>query len=204
MKTYPTIEHADRGTGQHCFAFEKYDGSNLRFEWSPKRGWHKFGTRTRLFDASDDVFGEAVALFHEKLGPEVLAICRDRLPKKQRLEQVIPFAEFLGPSSFAGTHIKGEPKELRLIDLVVNRQGFLDPGQFVDWFGELEAAARVVYVGPLDGAFILNVKLGHFDVKEGVVCKGGHRHQRWMLKVKTNAYKQRLQEVFHGGWEKHW
>jgi hypothetical protein len=204
VKEYPTIEHADRGNGQHCFAFVKYDGSNLRFEWSPKRGWYKSGTRTRLFDATDDVFGEAVVLFYEKVGPEVLAVCRDHLPRKQRLEQVVPFVEFFGPSSFAGVHVPGESKELRLIDLVVNRQGFLDADEFVEWFGALPFAAQVVYEGRLTGDFIRDVKTGLYGVAEGVVCKGGHRHQRWMLKIKTDAYKKHLQEVFYGGWQQFW
>ena len=204
MKAYPTIEHADRGNGRHCFAFDKYDGSNLRFEWTPKRGWFKHGTRTRLFDATDDIFGEAVELFLGGLASEVLAICRDRAPRKQRLDKIITFVEFFGPSSFAGTHTKGEPKELRLIDVVVNRNGFLDPADFVEWFGQLPAAARVVYEGILTGDFIQDVKAGRYDVVEGVVCKGGHRHQRWMLKVKTDAYKKHLQEVFYGGWEQYW
>ena len=45
MKTYPSIA---RSSGQSfrefdAHVFEKIDGSNLRFEWSEKRGWHKSG-----------------------------------------------------------------------------------------------------------------------------------------------------------------
>ena len=204
MKTYPTIEHADRGNGQHCIGFEKYDGSNLRFEWSPKRGWFKCGTRTRLFDESDPDFGAAVPMFVEDLGIEVQAICQDRLPRKQKLTQVIAFVEFFGPSSFAGTHNPDELKELRLIDVVVNRRGFLDPADFVSWFGGLDEMARVVYEGTMTGSFIRDVQEGRFGVNEGIVCKGGHRHRRWMLKIKTDEYKRRVQEAFGVEWKKVW
>lgn len=67
MKTYPSIP---RSTGQSfqeydAYVFDKLDGSNLRFEWSRKKGWVKYGTRRRLFDTTDPVFGEAITLFHE-------------------------------------------------------------------------------------------------------------------------------------------
>ena len=45
MEQYPHIEGSTKAPiGEPCIAFYKYDGSNLRFEWSPKKGWHKFGT----------------------------------------------------------------------------------------------------------------------------------------------------------------
>ena len=58
MKEYPSIPHIDRGTGEFCIAFTKYDGSNIRAEWTRKSGWSKFGTRTHLLGVDDPVFVE--------------------------------------------------------------------------------------------------------------------------------------------------
>jgi hypothetical protein len=45
-----------------AYVFDKLDGSNLRFEWKRKGGWYKYGTRHRLFDATDPGFGSAIEL----------------------------------------------------------------------------------------------------------------------------------------------
>lgn len=39
MLQYPSILGVKKmPLGHKCYAFYKYDGSNLRFEWSPKKG----------------------------------------------------------------------------------------------------------------------------------------------------------------------
>lgn len=45
MKQYPHIEYANKNLGDKIWAFNKYDGSNIRLEWSQKRGFYKFGTK---------------------------------------------------------------------------------------------------------------------------------------------------------------
>jgi hypothetical protein len=48
--TYPSINGPTFAfLGAPCLAFEKYDGSNLRFFWDQRRGWHSSGTRYRWF-----------------------------------------------------------------------------------------------------------------------------------------------------------
>jgi hypothetical protein len=63
LKEYPAIPQSI-GTAfrelPNAYVFDKVDGSNLRFEWSKKKGWHKFGTLSRLFDQSDWQFGRAI------------------------------------------------------------------------------------------------------------------------------------------------
>jgi hypothetical protein len=62
--TYPSVEGPTFAVlGAPCVAFEKYDGSNLRFFWDQKRGWHSTGTRYRWFKAATPTFGPAVELF---------------------------------------------------------------------------------------------------------------------------------------------
>ena len=104
MKTYPQIEGSNKAPiGQNCIAFIKYDGSNLRWEWSPKKGWYKFGTRTRLFDHSDEMFSSAIPLFQDVLGPEI----EYRIKEIERgVQSAIVYTEFFGPNSFTGIQIE--------------------------------------------------------------------------------------------------
>jgi hypothetical protein len=201
MKSYPSIVGAARAPlGKPCVAFHKYDGSNLRFEWTKKRGFHKFGSRTRLIDASDDQLGEAIPLFMSKYAEPLEKVLRDDF---RQLEQATVFAEFFGPSSFAGTHVEGETKELRVFDVQLHRKGFLGPKEFLDHFGDLEFAAEVVYEGNFNKEFIERVRNGEFvpEGAEGVIAKGGAGHQLWMAKVKTRAYLDKLKQVFGNKWE---
>jgi hypothetical protein len=201
MKSYPSIQGASRAPlGRPCVAFHKYDGSNLRWEWTKKRGFHKFGARSRLFDQSDEQFGEAVGLFFSNYAE---AIEKSLVDGFRHLEQATVFTEFFGPSSFAGTHATNEPKELRLFDVQIHRKGFLGHKDFLNHFGDLPFAAEVVYEGNFNRDFIERVRNGEYVPAgaEGVIAKGGSGHQLWMAKVKTTAYIERLKTVFGVGWE---
>jgi hypothetical protein len=201
VKSYPSIPYHDRHTlNQPCHAFYKYDGSNLRFEWSKKAGWYKFGTRTRLFDHTDPDFGGAIDLFLNGLGDGVEKVFRDRYKQSDR---AIVFAEFFGPSSFSGQHVKEEPKDLVLFDVNLHKKGILGPAEFVKEFGHLRSA-EVVYQGPFSEEFISEVWEDKLPLVEGVIAKGGEGHSLWMRKVKTKSYKEKLITFFKGDWEKYW
>src|SRR5208337_411515 len=106
MKQYPEIAGSAKAPlGKQCIAFVKYDGSNLRWEWSPKRGWYKFGTRTQMFDASDPLFGQAIPIFLNTMGDEIARRCKEI---ERGVQSAIVFTEFLGPSTFAGRHVQDE------------------------------------------------------------------------------------------------
>ena len=114
MEQYPSIEGSSKAPlGKPCIAFYKYDGSNLRWEWNPKKGWFKFGTRTQLFNETDAVFGEAIPLFM-KIGDEIVRRVKS---VERQCQRITAYTEFFGATSFAGTHTPGEPKELRLFDV---------------------------------------------------------------------------------------
>src|ERR1035437_10055429 len=120
MEQYPSILGSSKAPlGKPCIAFNKYDGSNLRFEWSPKQGWHKFGTRRQLFDERTPIFGKAIQHF-DLMADEIVRRVRDRVKNPQR---ITAFAEFFGPGSFAGSHLEGEEQELRLFDIFLFKQG---------------------------------------------------------------------------------
>ncbi len=201
LKQYPSIPGRNQAPiGEKCIAFKKYDGSNLRFEYSRKKGWYKFGTRKRLFDKTDRAFGEAIELFQKTLAPGLEAVFKKHF---SHVKSFLVFAEYFGAKSFAGKHLLADPKELVIIDIVRDRSGFFDPEDFLKYFGHLKVA-EVVYEGRLTQDFTQDVFDGKYDVGEGVVCKGGIRHKLWRCKIKTKAYRERLKRTHKEGWEKFW
>ena len=197
MEQYPHIEgSAGAPLGVPCVAFEKYDGSNLRWEWQPKRGWHKFGTRHELFGADHPLYGQAVPLFMAK-GDEVIRRCKE---VERGVQKVTAYTEFFGPSSFAGSHDPAEPKELRLLDVQLYKRGIMAPRLFLRTFGDLPWAAQAVYQGNLNRRFIEDVRQGLYPVVEGVVAKG----DGFMVKVKTYSYLKHLNEVYGAEYRNYW
>lgn len=199
MLAYPSIPGVKRcrGLGKPCLAFYKYDGSNLRWEWSPKRSWYKFGSRTQLFDHSSEQFGKAIPLFMETMGEQIASIvCKD---VGRKVERIVAFTEYFGRSSFAGWHDPNEEKQLVLFDVSVYKKGFIEPKRFVDLFGDQSWAAKVVYEGNLNHEFIESVRHGMYPVYEGVICKG----DGWQAKIKTYEYLNRLKNKFGDDWEKY-
>lgn len=189
MKEYWSIPGPKKSPkGWPCIAFFKHDGSNLRFEWSKKRGWYKFGTRRRLFDETDPEYGRAIPIFLEKFGDQI-----PRILKKEKeyrsVDQCIVWCEFEGEHSFAGFHDFTDDFDLILLDVNPYKKGIVPPRQFIKHFGSLNVP-EVVYEGNFNQRFILDVREGKYPVKEGVVVKGikpgGHpQHGLWMAKVKT-------------------
>lgn len=187
MKQYPSIP---RGTGQtfrefDAYVFDKPDGSNLRFEWSKKRGFYKFGTRTRMFDAGDEVFGTAVEMIAMELGDQLSRIFRDN-----RWDSAIAFCEFHGPSSFAGSHDPAEKKTLSLFDVCADKRGFLGPKAFLDLFGEVTGVVKFLGTHRWTRGFVENVRQGLLDgvTFEGVVGKAGEGHEIIRSKAKTQRW----------------
>ena len=67
MKQYPHMHYFNKGIiGEYIYAFDKLDGSNIRAEWNPKRGFYKFGSRNSMIDEKSPHLGEAVVLFKKK------------------------------------------------------------------------------------------------------------------------------------------
>ena len=210
---YPKIPGSRDAPLGRCVAFEKYDGTNLHWDWDRDFGWHSFGTRRDEFDLSEAGvarFTAAHAHLHECVG-----VFRSTLA--EGLEAVFTgheaylgiaafraFTEFLGPNSFAGLHKADDPKRLVLFDVRAEPTGMIGPERFVADFGHLPIA-RVVYRGKLTGKFAEDVRTGRYGVTEGVVCKGGSGGpDLWMAKIKTYAYLERLKRAFGERWEDYW
>jgi hypothetical protein len=214
VKEYPSILSGKDAPELQCLAFDKYDGSNLRFEWHRKRGWWQFGTRHRLFNEKDPEYGCAIGIFMKKYAEPLTKALVDN-PAYRGRNEAIAYCEFFGPHSFAGWHtperlkeigiiiVNNEPMDLVLFDVNIHKMGIVGPQEFVKVFGHLHTPA-VVYEGPLTPQFRDDVRSGKYPVKEGVVCKGGSGHDLWMRKIKTLAYLEELKKRFHDKWERYW
>lgn len=187
MLQYPSITGWKKAPiGKPCVAFYKHDGSNLRWEWSPKKGWSKYGTRKTMFDATTPLYNQAIELFHDNMGQTIVDTINHFHGRK--VERITAFTEFFGPSSFAGYHEFDEQKELKLFDVFVFKKGFVPPRQFVKLFNRHDWCTDVIYEGNMSREFIDDVRNGKYPVYEGVVCKGDD----WTAKIKTVQYLERL------------
>ncbi len=184
-----------------CVAFDKLDGSNIRVKYTNKKGFHLFGSRTQMFDKGHPFLGDAVDIFYQKYEDKLVDLIEQNFPNER---EVIAFLEFFGPNSFAGFHVKEDPKDLVLFDILVGHKNrkFLMPQEFLDLTTEVQAPSpRLIYTGNLSDQFIQDVRDGKYDVVEGVVCKGvmrtgAHRGGMWMAKIKTKTYLDRLKGKF--------
>jgi hypothetical protein len=205
MKSYPSINGPSKAPKQSCIAFYKYDGSNLRFEYSRKhKTVTKYGTRRRLFDHTDEVFGSAVQIWHDQIEPQLLDVIKKHY---REVEKITFFCEFLGPNSFAGQHEPTDPKELVLIDVELHKKGFISPRDFVNIFGGFDFSSQVVYEGNMNDQLVTDVRSGSvegIELDEGIVCKGGSGHSLWRCKIKTDAYKEKLKEMYGSRWHEFW
>lgn len=191
MKSYPSIAYANESP-YYIIAFDKLDGSNIRAEWSLKKGWYKFGTRNQLIDLSHPIFGQAPRLITEKYGDLLAKALYDAGYKN-----AVCFFELWGPTSFAGMHNCSEKQTVTLFDVAPSRQGILMPEHFLQLFGHLDIA-KVLYRGPCTAEFIQQVRTSTLaDMTfEGVVCKSSNNKKTKMpimFKQKSKAWIEKLQ-----------
>ena len=186
----------------------------MRFEWSKKRGWYKFGTRKCMCDETHPIFGPAIPLFLEKYGDGLEQVFKNRKIKTfQQVQNVVVFAEYFGAKSFAGAHKPGDATDIVLFDVNPVKKGFFGPKEFLDLFGHLPVA-EVVYQGNFGPQLVENVRKESIpiesqyevraEIPEGVICKGGSGHDLWMCKIKTERYKAALRTEYEADWEKYW
>lgn len=213
MFSYPKIAGSRNAPNRRCVAFEKYDGTNLHWDWERGFGWHSFGTRRDEFDLSAygiERFKAAhrhldgcAELFLSTIADGIERILKDN-SRYEDFASFKVFTEFVGPNSFAGLHKPEDPKRLVLFDIWADTFGMIGPQTFVRDFGMLPIAS-VVYEGKLTGQFAEDVRTGQYDVAEGVVCKGGAGGaDLWMAKIKTYAYLEKLKQAFADRWQDYW
>ena len=186
MKSYPSITTKIART--KVFAFDKLDGSNIRAEWSNKRGFYKFGSRNQLMDRNHPILGEAVDLILEK---------EERLSSifsKKRWERAVVFFEYYGENSFAGSH-QDEEHKVTLIDVNVYKRGMIEPQHFIELFSDV-GIPNVLHKGVINETLITSTKNGTLDgmTFEGIVCKyvNAKKNTVNMFKVKNRAWIDKL------------
>ena len=194
MKSYPSItrfeSHKHLNFVGHTFS--KIDGSNLRFEWEPKRGWFRFGSRRRLLTEANETFGMAWQLFLNSLSDSI-----EKKARRFKWPGVIAFAEFWGDNSCGGFHDDTDKKRLRLIDISVYKRGLMEPSEFVKQF---DSEFELGYLGEKtwDETFVDAVrdsKLPGMSL-EGVVGKVGTGAKRKSLKLKSKAWNEKVVRKF--------
>jgi hypothetical protein len=191
VKTYPTIPSAVQH-GTYVYVFDKLDGSQIRAEWTRKKGWAKFGRRGGLLDDSYPLLSqEAPVLFMDKYAEAL-----EKVFRKQRWDKAVVFCEFWGPNSFAGNH-EDETHDVTLFDVAFDKKGLLEPRKFLKIFGHLDHSTllaqgnftkemqRQVTEGTLPGMTF-----------EGVVAKGAYVSpgRPLMFKWKSAAWLDRLKD----------
>ena len=199
MIEYPSILPSSKAPREHCIAFDKLDGSNIRVKYTNKKGFSLFGSRTQMFDNGHPFLGAAVDLFYRDYENPLVDLIEENFRDER---EVVVFLEFLGDKSFAGWHDKDDPtKRLVLFDIMVGHKNrkFLMPQEFVKLCQGNVTIPRIIYEGNLTDQFIQDVRDGKYDVFEGVVCKGtkktgAHRGGMWMAKIKTQHYINLLRE----------
>jgi len=186
MIQYPTIT-SEVDPEAFIYVFNKLDGSNIRAEWSRKRGgFWKFGAKTRLLDSHDPVLGEAPGLAKAGFERQLDGIFRG-----MRLERAVAFFEFFGPNSFAGSHV-AEPHKVVLID-VATEKGMLPPDKFIRHFDGVEHASMLA-TGCAIPKFVEAVRNREVErmTFEGVVCKS--LDSPLMFKIKSRAWLAKLKQ----------
>lgn len=167
MKEYPTIDlPIIRDTP--VYIFDKLDGSNIRAEWRPKRGFYKYGKRHALINDKDEQFGETIKLITDKYSEKL-----NKMFKDKKWEQALCFFEYHGPHSFAGSHRKDEEKTVTLIELS-NKKGIIPPSEFLKLAADYELEIpSVLHYGKITDEIVEQIKTGVMPgmTYEGVVCK---------------------------------
>lgn len=166
-----------------------------------------------MLDPNDPIFGRAVPLFVNKYGDDLAKVFKTE-KLFRGVQNVVVFGEFFGSKSIAGMHFpEDELWDVVLFDVNPHKKGILGPKSFLDHFGHLKVAELVTQCGmgqqlieqvrketiPLASKYDV-----HTEVPEGVICKGGDRHELWMCKIKTERYRDELKKRYRADWLKYW
>jgi hypothetical protein len=206
MKKYHSIPYWNKGHfDTFVYAFDKMDGSNMRFSWDRKSskkkqnfGFNKFGTRNQMITIDNENWGQAIKIFNEKYAEGLDKIFRED-KSLRNAKKVTVYAEYYGPNSFAGQHEPTDKMDLVLFDVDVYQKGFVKPKEFIKLFSHL-GIPKVIYKGLYTEELIMNVKNNIYDLSEGVVVKGVFLTKKkgvenvWMTKIKTNQWLNKIKE----------
>lgn len=195
MKQYPSISSfIQRRISVNVY--DKIDGSNIRVEWTKKRGFHKFGSRKQLLAGDQGLISKAPSLllaYTERL-ENYLTTCL-------HAERAIVYFEFYGENSFAGSHEIADNHKLVVLDIELYKRGFIHQDEYLRMAQNYDIPIPY-FIGKhiIDHDFeemIRNGKIGSF---EGVVCKSIHARDKHgkpiMFKIKNQAWIDKVKAKF--------
>lgn len=214
MQSYPSIpafndRYHSYLFGQPCYVFRKYDGSNLRFEVDQRGRLVKVGTRTRLMDRNDPVFGPAIPYFERHLLPELVDRVSAQLSEHiaRTVKRWVFFGEWFGANSFAGSHDSSDEMQLKLFDVHVGNHGFIDSNVFYTAFCGDSRTAELLYTGFFLPEHVTEVRqnFGTFEapLEEGVVAHVKTSRGWEKVKVKTQRWLERVKAKYDDDWERY-
>ena len=194
MKTYPSISTRVDFTLPY-FVFDKLDGSNVRAEWTPKKGFYKFGSRTQLLTPDQVPLWPAV----ERM--QALSDTMGHVLSRLKTPRVVCFFEWFGPNSFAGSHPDPvDAMELALLDVDVYQKGRLVPQAVLDMAsGAGVRVPTLLHEGRITPELLEAVRAGTLPgvSLEGILGKGPvsrsdggplmfkHKSQAWLDRLKS-------------------
>ena len=182
MLEYPSISSVVR-RGEPCYVWDKADGSNIRAEWSRKRGFYKFGRRTGLLDDSNPILKESIPLI---VGSEAFMA---KVFKGLGWDRGTAFYEFHGEHSFAGNHVD-EPHRVSLFDVADPRGTFMGPRDFLKTFDGKIDTPTFLFHGNVTADILDQVSNSTLQGMsfEGIVAKSNDFKFKW----KSQAWLDRL------------
>lgn len=194
MKSYPSIPTATSSNYKHdaslnYYVFDKLDGSNIRAEWNPKKGFYKFGSRNQLLSTEQAILYPAIDKINNFIDSNGKKL--NEYLKNITKDSVVCFFEYYGPKSFCGNHYDNvENMKVTLIDVSIYKKGFLSPSDFFNNFKHFDIP-KILYNGKIKNIdeFFDSVAFQKLSgiTFEGVVVKEDKNNGK-MFKVKTDAW----------------
>jgi len=187
MQQYPSIGKGIIQDAEY-YIFDKLDGSNIRAEYSIKKGFDKFATRKKLMSDDSGILNQSKELIQrtEQAVHDIF--------KKNKWESGTLFFEFHGKNSFAGFHDPTDKFKASLIDVHVTRMGYLPPKEYLKEFGNRVEMSEFLLVSKFNKTLLEKIKYGTLDgvTFEGVIGKTVARNKIVRCKVKSKAWIDRL------------
>lgn len=180
MKHFPSLVPGSKSKSFQAEVFEKLDGQNFCIEYTKKRGFYKFGSRTQMVDETDLQLGKAVILFKEKYIADLERVFRDN-----KLEGTI-FAEYWGDNSLGGIHDPNDEMKISYFDFSP-RGGIVASSLFRKLFENKVPTAKYLGTYNWTPGFVARVRAGELGSFEGVVGKENSNNP-YMAKAKTQAW----------------
>lgn len=206
---YPKIPDTFNCLLKQCIAFEKYDGTNIHWVFTPNYGWTDYGTRRDRFPLNDNGIK-----YFEQAHPELSGVNKlwdqdnklesylTNTGKYNSAKEIIVFTEYFGLNSFAGFHYPNDKMGLVIFDVQID-DDIISPKELIEDFKYFNIA-RVVFQGKYTGQLLIDVRNNKYNLKEGVVVKGVVNKKIYMVKIKTEAYMKRLKNEFKDSWKEYW